>query len=591
MKKTTKIFADGEIIFREGAPGDNVYVLKSGRIDLYKESPRGPVLLSTLKIGDQFGEMAAIDRGARSATAIAIGEAAVDVIPREQFLKNLKADGELALRVIKDLTERLRVVDRQLVESGAALALQNAQGPAISPPTVEHDDQPPPQRKRKGVIRRLAHLITGKKAPRPKPEGEPFVILMAPLYGDEENQIRDSLVETLSDIPDVIIKPVRRNLGLNLDQSEDKIVQAAALTAMQWLTQDNADALIWGGVDMEGGYLQLRFVNGSSFSDDHLGQLPLHNMLPVPLDGEDAWIPFLKAAALSSCVPRDKLQSQNLQDALCPLVTAARDIGQSQLTGKSAPEKAAIYAFFAHMNAVCGVFDHKGAWLRLAMDSYQAALHILPREAEDMYIILTRDLGMCLQVLGERGKNYKILQQAADTLKEAIASDNKDLNPIRWGLMNCRLAHVYYRLDLTSTAQGEPLKDSLAAYQSALQVFTRNTAPARWAEIMHNIGQVLQVYGDQLKSTEVLYKAIDACTSALEVRTSQAAPLLWAATQSNLGSAYFLLSKYSHNISHLDSAREAFQNAINIYKTHNAPKMVAVLERNMAHVAAQLQDG
>jgi len=51
----------------------------------------------------------------------------------------------------------------------------------------------------------------------------------------------------------------------------------------------------------------------------------------------------------------------------------------------------------------------------------------------------------------------------------------------------------------------------MGAFQLALQVFTRTESPVRWADVMNNLAQVLQVYGDQVKSPEVLERAVEAC--------------------------------------------------------------------------------
>jgi len=56
-------------------------------------------------------------------------------------------------------------------------------------------------------------------------------------------------------------------------------------------------------------------------------------------------------------------------------------------------------------------------------------------------------------------------------------------------------------------------------FQGTLQVILRAEEPFRWADVMHNLSQSLQVYGDHIKSVEVLQRSVDTSRAALEVRT------------------------------------------------------------------------
>ena len=101
---------------------------------------------------------------------------------------------------------------------------------------------------------------------------------------------------------------------------------------------------------------------------------------------------------------------------------------------------------------------------------------------------------------------------------------------------------------------------------------------------MHNIAQVLEVYGDQLKSTEVLKRSIDACHSVLEIRTRERGPLAWAATQNTLGSALFLLDRHSTGAGHLGEAEQALASALEVFQAHGAKGPAKVAAKNLGHV-------
>jgi len=107
---------------------------------------------------------------------------------------------------------------------------------------------------------------------------------------------------------------------------------------------------------------------------------------------------------------------------------------------------------------------------------------------------------------------------------------------------------------------------------------------------MHLIAQVLEVYGDQLKSPEVLKRAIDACQSVLEVRTRERTPLAWATTRNTLGSALFLLDRHGGGVNHLLQAMDVLEEALEVFTAHGAKGPAQVAARNLAHVKKLAED-
>ena len=104
------------------------------------------------------------------------------------------------------------------------------------------------------------------------------------------------------------------------------------------------------------------------------------------------------------------------------------------------------------------------------------------------------------------------------------------------------------------------------------------------ADTMHDMAQILQIYGDQLKSPDVLKKAIETSESTLQVFTKDRTPLSWAKAQNTLGSALFLFDRHKGGNEHLDQAQTALENALEVFKAHGANGPAKVAERNLAHV-------
>jgi CRP-like cAMP-binding protein len=103
-------YAAGDIIFREGEPGDELFVIRSGKVQIRA----GDRVVETLGDREMFGEMALIDEAPRSATAVAAS--AVELVPvgSKQFLFLVSETPHFALNVMRSLARRLREETREL---------------------------------------------------------------------------------------------------------------------------------------------------------------------------------------------------------------------------------------------------------------------------------------------------------------------------------------------------------------------------------------------------------------------------------------------------------------------------------------------
>lgn len=112
----------GNVIFYEEDPGTSCYVLLAGKVKIVVNADDGREhILGMLQAGDFFGEMSLIDGQPRSASAVCVEDVTVVMIQRDEFLKLLRANSELTLKLLVTLTMRLRAADRN-VESLAFLS-------------------------------------------------------------------------------------------------------------------------------------------------------------------------------------------------------------------------------------------------------------------------------------------------------------------------------------------------------------------------------------------------------------------------------------------------------------------------------------
>ncbi len=119
-----KVYRDGEIIFREGDPGQVMYMVQFGQVQVTKKTATGELTLATLSAGDLFGEMALFDRLPRSATAVARGEARVLSIDKRKLLTTMTRDPSLAFHMLAAMSQRIRQLDAELATYRAPRAEQ-----------------------------------------------------------------------------------------------------------------------------------------------------------------------------------------------------------------------------------------------------------------------------------------------------------------------------------------------------------------------------------------------------------------------------------------------------------------------------------
>ncbi|MDX2227325.1 MAG: ATP-binding protein [Verrucomicrobiae bacterium] len=106
-----------EVIFREGDPGDVMFLIDTGHVKITKKGRGGGnEVLSTLTNDDFFGEMAVIDEEPRSATAISVEACVLWKIDRHDFQTLIVCRyPDIAMNLIKIITARIRSLDRLFV--------------------------------------------------------------------------------------------------------------------------------------------------------------------------------------------------------------------------------------------------------------------------------------------------------------------------------------------------------------------------------------------------------------------------------------------------------------------------------------------
>jgi CRP/FNR family cyclic AMP-dependent transcriptional regulator len=114
VAKFGRTFTAGEALFREGEPAREAFLLQEGRVRLLKRVRAVERSLMVIRPGDLFGESALLQAPARNSTAVALTDGVALGLQRETFRALLEAHPSIAMRVIDQLTARVRDAEDQI---------------------------------------------------------------------------------------------------------------------------------------------------------------------------------------------------------------------------------------------------------------------------------------------------------------------------------------------------------------------------------------------------------------------------------------------------------------------------------------------
>jgi len=105
----------GETLFHTGDPGEALFVVRSGSIELYiKDTAGQKIVLTIAEEGSLFGELSLLDSGPRTATAIALNDSELLVLDRDDLLLLFQKRPEAALNMLAAMSTMTRKADELL---------------------------------------------------------------------------------------------------------------------------------------------------------------------------------------------------------------------------------------------------------------------------------------------------------------------------------------------------------------------------------------------------------------------------------------------------------------------------------------------
>ena len=100
-------YSDRQVIFCEHEPGNELFIIKKGRVKIVKFHGGSEIILSILREGEIFGELAIVSNKPRNATAISFGPSVLLPIDEESLMKLIRKSSDLLKRIFTAISQRV----------------------------------------------------------------------------------------------------------------------------------------------------------------------------------------------------------------------------------------------------------------------------------------------------------------------------------------------------------------------------------------------------------------------------------------------------------------------------------------------------
>ena len=110
-------YEDGEVIFKEGDDGRELYIIQEGCVQIKKQSSVGELVLIQFERGEFFGDMALLQSIPRFASAYSKGKSKILVLQPGGFLLKIRRDPTFAFEMLQQLSARVKLSSEKFIEA------------------------------------------------------------------------------------------------------------------------------------------------------------------------------------------------------------------------------------------------------------------------------------------------------------------------------------------------------------------------------------------------------------------------------------------------------------------------------------------
>lgn len=120
-------YKEGDVIFRQGESGSSLFIIEDGSVEISYGEGRTKVVLASLFTGQYFGELSLFDGAPRSATATATRTSRMVRLDRDDLVDFVNKNPAAALRIISEMSERLRQTNELMSRQVSRNVLEEAE--------------------------------------------------------------------------------------------------------------------------------------------------------------------------------------------------------------------------------------------------------------------------------------------------------------------------------------------------------------------------------------------------------------------------------------------------------------------------------
>lgn len=114
LEQYVRCFPVGCVLFQEGDPGEELFVMRQGKVQISRRINGRDLIITVMREGNFFGEMSLLLNRPRSATATVIEPAECLVFDQATFLRMVSTQSHITIRILKNLAQRLYHANMQI---------------------------------------------------------------------------------------------------------------------------------------------------------------------------------------------------------------------------------------------------------------------------------------------------------------------------------------------------------------------------------------------------------------------------------------------------------------------------------------------
>lgn len=114
LSRFSRVYPKGHLVFEQGDAGSRMYIVGRGQVRIFRQVALEEITLAVLGPGEFFGEMALLEGRPRCAGARIESVATLIEIDSKHFVEMVRSNAEIAVRLMRKLSGRVRELDRRV---------------------------------------------------------------------------------------------------------------------------------------------------------------------------------------------------------------------------------------------------------------------------------------------------------------------------------------------------------------------------------------------------------------------------------------------------------------------------------------------